>query len=237
MAYANDDIMETPYRYLPGSTLNLISSDGEDIEVLVTRLIMAPTMSSVVEVQMKTQNGVEKAVLKMYDRRFGERRGFIRNGSYRPHNKRAEEAFQDYIRSGKAKTLLEERNNEAEVDWICESSDEDYENTFGEDEDDDYEDEDYYQDDKNDKNDDENDNDVDDEEDSPSEWDELGEFECETFNSNRMSYLLETRGYRKLQRLQGNCVPKLISSIVGDHSVTPDDLPPFYFQPMGVLLD
>lgn len=66
------------------------------------------TMSPVVEVTVSTQSGSNiRAVLKLYDRRFGsELREFL--SKHMPHTTADEVAFQDYVRQGKMPPFLDE---------------------------------------------------------------------------------------------------------------------------------
>lgn len=88
-----------PALYFPGRTVDLVTLSGEKRVVTITR-ILSITMSPVLEVQIRTPSESQTAILKLFDRRFGEPR------ERHPYNHAAEIAWQDCVRSGLAEELL-----------------------------------------------------------------------------------------------------------------------------------
>ncbi|CAM1505883.1 Fc.00g115200.m01.CDS01 [Cosmosporella sp. VM-42] len=94
--------------YAPGRTLNLKAADGTEMQAVVSRMYSV-TVSPVMEVRLKTQDGDEQtAVLKLYDRRFGSNRREPYSRTGRPHTPETEAAWKEYLSSGMAETLLKQ---------------------------------------------------------------------------------------------------------------------------------
>ena len=97
-------VNDTSGRLIPyevGGTLKLDIPDGKAIQVTIMR-ICSNTISPVMEVQLKTPNDHKKAILKLYDRRFGETR------ERHPYTQQAEDAWRESVRSGLAENVLED---------------------------------------------------------------------------------------------------------------------------------
>ncbi|KID83340.1 Protein kinase-like domain protein [Metarhizium guizhouense ARSEF 977] len=156
-------------------------------------------------------DGMQTAILKLFDRRFGEFR------KKHPYNQQAEAAWQDCVRSGLAKRLLEDfRNEEDSVRRARFQKDVDEEGS--EEEDDDDEDKD------DDEDDDDNEND-------------LAEWEAIIYHAAQTNYENEVRAYSQLKPLQGRCTPRFIESVIDSSPESPADLPVEYFQVPGILLE
>lgn len=102
----------TPVAYQPGRPLQLqVMRHCGDLSLSqpVTAYILkvlSMTMSPVMEVSIKTGSGSEaRAVLKLYDRRFGRNLREI-NGKYAPHTEADEVAFRSFVRQGKMAPFL-----------------------------------------------------------------------------------------------------------------------------------
>ncbi|RYP50133.1 hypothetical protein DL768_004250 [Monosporascus sp. mg162] len=118
MASAAKGTATTPFPYVVGRMMSLKSADGEDISVTITKVypltkvysltkIYHLTPSTVMEVRIRTEKGFQKAVLKIFDRRFANER--VRRGyaSEYPHTQQTEAAWQDYVRRGSAEVLFD----------------------------------------------------------------------------------------------------------------------------------
>lgn len=187
--------------------MNLKTPCGKDVQLTITR-VCSVTVSPVMEVQLRMPNGFGTAILKLFDRRFGE---FRRE---HPYNHQAEAAWQDCVRSGLAKKLLEDlQRDEYRVKKarFQENEDED---------DDDAEEE-------------ENDDDDDDD----SNEDDLGEWEAIIYHTAQDHYANEVRAYSELKQLQGRCIPEFIQSVIYSSPEAPADLPVEYFHVPGILLE
>ncbi|KAI1106938.1 hypothetical protein F4804DRAFT_353886 [Jackrogersella minutella] len=104
-------VANTSTPYVAGHVMSLTNSEGDNMSVTVTNLYPI-TMSSVMDVRIQTNKGLQEAILKLYDRRFGEIR---KEGAYvpeKPHTQRAEAAWQDYIREGLTKDLFDHLKHE-----------------------------------------------------------------------------------------------------------------------------
>ncbi|OAA41254.1 hypothetical protein NOR_05332 [Metarhizium rileyi] len=198
---------EIPFPYVAGRTMNLKTPCGKDVQLTITR-VCSVTVSPVMEVQLRMPNGFRTAILKLFDRRFGEFR------KQHPYNQQAEAAWQDCVRSGLAKRLLENlRLDEYRVRNA----------RFQEDVDDTNEQEDG----------DEDEAEVDD----VDNVDDLGEWEAIIYHTAQKHYTNEVRAYGELKQLQGRCIPGFIESVIYSSSAAPADLPVDYFQVPGILLE
>lgn len=110
--------------YKPGTSLNLefmLTEDGspfQDMQECSSTILktLDVTMSTVVDVIIKTKSGSDfRAVLKLYDRRFGKDLRKVRGG-YLPHTSTTENAFMSFIQQGHMEPFLlemeEERRND-----------------------------------------------------------------------------------------------------------------------------
>ncbi|KID96179.1 Protein kinase-like domain protein, partial [Metarhizium majus ARSEF 297] len=156
-------------------------------------------------------DGMQTAILKLFDRRFGEFR------KQHPYNQQAEAAWQDSVRSGLAKRLLDDlRNDEDSVRRARFQKDVDEEGSEEEEED---------EDDDEDADDDDNEND-------------LAEWEAIIYHTAQTNYENEVRAYSQLKPLQGRCTtPRFIESVIDSSPESPADLPVEYFQVPGILLE
>lgn len=106
--------------YVPGTELALVVDEANEnfpanLRVTITR-VMSTTMATVLEVTCTNDSGTAttKAVLKLFDRRFGSSLRRVRALSkFRerqnlPPTSEAEEAFRSYVRNGKASKLWDE---------------------------------------------------------------------------------------------------------------------------------
>lgn len=188
--------------------MNLKPPCGKDVQLTITRFCSV-TVSPVMEVQLRMPNGFRTAILKLFDRRFGV---FRRD---HPYNHQAEAAWQDCVRSGLAKRLVEDlRRDEYRVK----------EARFREDGDEDDDDE-------------EEENDDDDDDDDDGNEDDLGEWEAIIYDTAQSHYENEVRAYSELKQLQGRCIPEFIESVIYSSPEAPADLPVEYFQVPGILLE
>lgn len=104
----------TPVPYKPGQCLRIqILKDFNtpaipgDAAVIIGK-VHSITMSPVMDVTIITPSGVYgRAVLKLYDRRFGVDLRKVR-GDYSPHTSRDEAAFQAFVQSGKMELFLDD---------------------------------------------------------------------------------------------------------------------------------
>ncbi|KPM36468.1 hypothetical protein AK830_g10089 [Neonectria ditissima] len=207
IAPAEDPISETPFPYKPGCVLELTQPDAECIEVSVVK-VMSTTTSPVMEVQLTVGSEVRKAVLKLYDRRFGSMRGSRAVGAsrmYRPYTLQSEKAFQDYIVSGKFDKLRTQLKREDELNR---PANEDRDNDTEEDELDE----------------------------PDSMWERMGRFESTVFHRIRKTFLDELQAYNQLIDLQGECIPKLISEITLDYPSKTTEGSPLFRQASGILI-
>ncbi|RYP08571.1 hypothetical protein DL764_001806 [Monosporascus ibericus] len=114
MASAVKSTVTTPFPYVVGRMMSLKSADGENISVTITNIYPVTgeypvTPSTVMEVQIRKEKGFQKAILKLFDRRFGywrEREQRI-SASECPHTQQTEAAWQDYVRRGSAEVLFD----------------------------------------------------------------------------------------------------------------------------------
>lgn len=119
----------TPFPYVVGQVLNLKSSGEKDISVTITK-VYPLTMSPVMEVQIQTEEGYEEAVLKLFDRRFGDSRkecGYS-NDPPKPHTEQIEAAWKEYVRRGSVKALFDDIKRKEDLfdyEGICEDSESD----------------------------------------------------------------------------------------------------------------
>ncbi|KAM5349090.1 hypothetical protein ACJ41O_008913 [Fusarium nematophilum] len=201
----------TPLPYFEGRTLTLKTQAGKETQAAILRRL-SMTMSPVLEVRLKAPDGEEtRAVLKLYDRRFGDNR--LTMGGYgpmRPHTPLAEDAWKQYISSGMAKSWLNKRRSrfKRELPKNAYLSDEDLDDLL--------------QDDSKPK----------------SEMEECGEFECKMYYETQSQYDHEVKAYEELKSLQGRSVPKFLDSVVVCDAIPmPPDLPALYFQVPGILIE
>lgn len=181
--------------------MDLKTPNGRHVQVIITR-ICSVTISPVMEVQIKSPDGGRRAILKLFDRRFGEHR------EMHPYSQQTEATWLDAVRSGLAKSLFDDLEHENDQRIKARLGIE------GSDDDDDNQDE-----------------DEEDEEDDP------GEDEAVIFHRMRQLFETEVRAYSQLEILQGQCIPRFFESVIVDSPDAPPDLPAFYFQVPGVLLD
>lgn len=117
------EIIKTPCPYEEGMPMNLAitrtSSDEIQTDHLTATItkVHSMTMSPVVEIAFATTSGAtKKAVLKAFDRRFGQSFRHVRGipgmspdlERYLSHTNAVEKIWRDYVRDDKAKTLFEE---------------------------------------------------------------------------------------------------------------------------------
>ncbi|KID62548.1 Protein kinase-like domain protein, partial [Metarhizium hybridum] len=154
-------------------------------------------------------DGMQTAILKLFDRRFGHSR------KNHPYNQEAEAVWQDSVRSGLAKRLLDDlRNEEDSVRRARFQKDVDKGGSEEEEEEEEQEDDD----------DDDNEND-------------LAESEAIIYHTARRNFENEVRAYSQLKPLQGRCTPRFIESVIDSSPESPADLPVEYFQVPGILLE
>ncbi|RYP08293.1 hypothetical protein DL765_008835 [Monosporascus sp. GIB2] len=107
MASAASGTVTTPFPYVVGHKMSLESTHGEVISVTVTN-VYPLTASPVMEVRIRTEKGFRKAILKLYDRRFGKKRNsWSETHEKNPHTKQIEDARQNYVRRGSADMLFD----------------------------------------------------------------------------------------------------------------------------------
>lgn len=107
----------TPIPYKPGQSLHIQVIENfhgptlpEKVSAIIGR-IYSVTMSPVMNINIITPSGVwRRAVLKLYDRRFGIDLRQVR-GDHSPHTPTDEEEFRSFIQSGKMKPFLNELAN------------------------------------------------------------------------------------------------------------------------------
>ncbi|KJK76065.1 hypothetical protein H634G_08470 [Metarhizium anisopliae BRIP 53293] len=147
-------------------------------------------------------DGMQTAILKLFDRRFGHSR------KKHPYNQEAEAVWQDSVRSGLAKRLLDDlRNEEDSVRRARFQKDVDEGGSEEEEEEEEQEDDD----------DDDNEND-------------LAESEAIIYHTARRNFENEVRAYSQLKPLQGRCTPRFIESVIDSSPESPANLPVEYFQ-------
>lgn len=151
--------------------------------------------SPVMEVQIRTKKGFQKAILKLFDPRFGA----LRRGAKSPHTQLVEAAWHDYVRNGSANLLFHrlKRKDKEDGAYMYHYPDSD---------------------------------------DERPEWEKLGETEGIIRHQVQNFYTSEVQAYKQLQKFQGLCIPRFISSVTLETPPTPSNLPPIYFQIHGVLL-
>ncbi|KAK7420909.1 hypothetical protein QQX98_002473 [Neonectria punicea] len=196
--------------------MDLVTPDGKEVQVTITR-ICSVTVSPVMEVQLRTPNGCEKAILKLFDRRFGEFR------KRHPYNQKAEMAWQDSIRSGLAKSRLEELQHDQDMVRKARFQDKN---------DDDPDEEDIEGEEEEEEEDEEEEDDDEDEDEN-----DLKEEEAIIYHSTRKFHASEVRAYTQLKAFQGKHIPRFIASVIDNSPPAPADLPTFYFQNPGILLE
>ncbi|OAQ64028.2 protein kinase-like protein [Pochonia chlamydosporia 170] len=170
-------------------------------------------MSPVMEVQLRTSNGFRTAILKLFDQCFGVSR------KQHPYNQQAAAAWQDCVRSGLAKRLVDEFQQDENNIRKARFGD-----TVDDDADDDEEDE--------DKEESESESESEDDEE-----DDLRVWEAIIYHRSQKQYEREVRAYSKLKALQGRCIPRFINSVIYSRPGAPTDLPAAYFQVPGILLE
>lgn len=108
---------QTPYPYGDGKSINLAVTKTFSRDIDIGRLNAevvkqcSITMSPVMVIAYKTKSGIpKKAVLKVFDRRFGKsfRKIPAPYECYAPHTSEKENSWSNYIRRGKAQALFEE---------------------------------------------------------------------------------------------------------------------------------
>ncbi|KAH9892975.1 hypothetical protein F4778DRAFT_749075 [Xylariomycetidae sp. FL2044] len=97
---------KTPFPYAVGHNMWMTNSEGEKLPVAITALFPL-TVWPVMEVQIRTKKGFQKAILKLYDRRFGYMRDkhTLRKNEPNVHSQWVEECWHRYLRQGSAKAL------------------------------------------------------------------------------------------------------------------------------------
>lgn len=191
-----------PSPYVNGRIMNLETPDGKNIKVTIKRVISI-TISPVLEVQLHIP-GYDRAILKLYDRRTGGPR------SRAPYNEGAESAWQDCVRSGLAKEIVEDLQYEDDMRkarrlGIADETD--------------------------------NETSDDDDEDNDDSRNEVQEQEAWIYHTVQRFYTTEVRAYSELQSLQGRCIPRFITSVIDNSPKRPADLPAAFFQIPGILLE
>ncbi|RYP81140.1 hypothetical protein DL769_002149 [Monosporascus sp. CRB-8-3] len=128
MASPAGGTVTTPFPYVVGRKMSLKSTDGDDISVTVTN-VYPVTTSPVMEVRIRTEKGFQKAILKLFDRRFGDLRKLSTYAPEYPHTQQIEAAWQDYVRRGSAEVLFDyfRRRDEEEGPGMYELPDSDEE--------------------------------------------------------------------------------------------------------------
>ncbi|KAI3324149.1 hypothetical protein HD806DRAFT_494231 [Xylariaceae sp. AK1471] len=111
-----DSTEVTPSPYNVGQVLDLKVFSGRDLLVTITR-VYSLTMSPVMAVQFDTESGPQEAVLKLYDRRFGEHRIPFKSWEDipEPHTSQAEAAWERYVREGLAEQLCKRMKRREEM--------------------------------------------------------------------------------------------------------------------------
>ncbi|RYP42499.1 hypothetical protein DL767_000187 [Monosporascus sp. MG133] len=112
MASAAKGTFTTPFPYVVGRMMSLKSADGKDISVTITkvyplRYVYPPTPSTLMDVRIRTEKGFQKAMLKLFDRRFSDSRDPDAYASEYPHTQQTEAVWQDYVRRGSAEVLFD----------------------------------------------------------------------------------------------------------------------------------
>ncbi|KAI0113923.1 hypothetical protein GGR51DRAFT_556421 [Nemania sp. FL0031] len=107
----------TPFPYTAGEVLELKTPDGRRLLATITQ-VHPVSMSPVLVVQLDNWSGPQEAVLKLYDRRFGNHRKEcqLSDDPPEPHTAQAEAAWQRYVRCGLAEPLLQVIQHEND-DW------------------------------------------------------------------------------------------------------------------------
>ncbi|KAI5919428.1 hypothetical protein F4810DRAFT_503553 [Camillea tinctor] len=120
----------TPTPYEVGRSLDLIITRGyedyfhrEKLSVAIEKTFEV-SQSPVMVVTFDTPSGPMKAVLKLYDRRFGPSFRTI-EGTYSPHTSENEAIWQEYINQGNASALFD-RIEEDQVVSVLRWSPNDY---------------------------------------------------------------------------------------------------------------
>jgi hypothetical protein len=87
--------------------------------------------------------------------------------------------------------------------------------------------------------DEENEDDDEDEEevDDRPEWEKVGEKEGRIHYSQQEEFATEVRAYQELQSIQGDGIPRFLSTVTLDMPSTQPDLPATYFQVPGILIE
>ncbi|KAK4151398.1 hypothetical protein C8A00DRAFT_45403 [Chaetomidium leptoderma] len=116
----------TPVPYRAGRTLQLQvlrSCCDLPFSQSVTALIrktLSMTMSPVMEIAIKTRSGSEfRAVLKVYDRRFGRYLRELERRQHAPHTAADEVAFQSFVRQGRMAPFIDELEHNKKTDDIA----------------------------------------------------------------------------------------------------------------------
>ncbi|KAJ2998611.1 hypothetical protein NUW58_g263 [Xylaria curta] len=196
----------TPYPYHPGHSITLRDSNGNEFSVDIIHEYSF-TISPAVVVNLHEDGAIREAVLKLYDRRFGElRKRREPDGRRRPqpHTEESEAAFQDFARSGMLGPVLD-RLRHADLMWdlyrqVCTPPDEE------------------------------------DEEMKP-ERERLAEEEAEFYYKIQKRYTREVRAYGKLKCLQGRGIPRFFTAVTLQMPSAPPDLELHYFQVPGILIE
>ncbi|KAF2962672.1 hypothetical protein GQX73_g10901 [Xylaria multiplex] len=198
--------LHTPYPYHAGQRIPLRDSNG--VEFLVDIVHEYPfTISPAVVVNLHKDGVVQEAVLKLYDRRFGElRKRRLPSGKKQPqpHTKESEAAFQDYARSGK---LIPVFNRLKHVDLMYDLHREVIPPPDPE------------------------------EEEKRPERERLAEEEATFYYNIQKRYTDEVRVYDKLKHLQGRGIPRFFTTVTLHMPSPPPDLEPSYFQVPGILIE
>ncbi|KAI0808478.1 hypothetical protein GGR55DRAFT_651561 [Xylaria sp. FL0064] len=196
----------TLYPYHTGHSVTLRDSDGTEFSVDIIHEYPF-TISPTVVVNLRKDGAVHEAVLKLYDRRFGElrkRRELDGKRRRQPHNEEAEAAFQDSVRSGAVARVLD-RLKHADLMWDLHI----YNYTPPDEED----------------------------EETKSERVRLAEEEAEFYYKIHKRYTNEVRVYDKLKCLQGRGIPRFFEPVTLQMPSAPLDLESRYFQVPGILIE
>ncbi|GAW20353.1 hypothetical protein ANO14919_098580 [Xylariales sp. No.14919] len=199
----------TPYPYHAGQSVTLTDSDGAEFSADIIHEYPF-TISPAVVVNLHKGGAVHEAVLKLYDRRFGELRQRVEfSGKERPqpHTEESEAAFQDFARSGMLVPVLG-RLKHTDLMWdlhrgvytpLEEENEED--------------------------------------EKTKPERERLAEEEVEFYYEIQKRYTREVRVYEKLKYLQGRGIPRFFTTVTLQMPSAPADIEPSYFQVLGILIE
>ncbi|KAI1278341.1 hypothetical protein F5Y07DRAFT_361495 [Xylaria sp. FL0933] len=198
--------IHTIYPYRVGQSVALRDSDGTEFSVDIIHEYPF-TISPTAVVNLHRDGAVQEAVLKLYDRRFGElrkRRELDGERRPQPHTEESEAAFQDSVRSGTVARVLD-RLKHADLMWDLHI----YNYTPPDEED----------------------------EETKSERVRLAEEEAEFYYKIQKRYTNEVRAYDKLKCLQGRGIPRFFKAVTLQMPSAPPDIELSYFQVPGILIE